>query len=162
MELWDAYDKNMNRVGGELLRGKPIPEGLFHLVCEALILHRDGSILVMKRHDEKESNPGLYEASAGGSAMQGEDPLSCIEREVFEETGVVPEELICYGVSSSQNTHYVQYVAQCACEKDSILLQEGETTAYQWVTRNQLQGMIDEGLLPLRHSKNVSYLLKVI
>ena len=33
MELWDAYDRDEKRTGGELVRGEPIPDGLYHLVC---------------------------------------------------------------------------------------------------------------------------------
>ena len=47
MELWDAYDENENIVG-ELVRGEPIPTGLYHLVSEVLVKHTDGSYLLMQ------------------------------------------------------------------------------------------------------------------
>lgn len=48
MELWDAYDENFRRVEGRtLVRGEPVPEGLFHLVCDVLVRHTDGTYLLM-------------------------------------------------------------------------------------------------------------------
>ncbi len=47
MELWDAYDKDFNKIEGiTLVRGEPIPDGFFHLVCEVVVKHEDGSYLV--------------------------------------------------------------------------------------------------------------------
>ena len=40
MELWDAYDSNFKKVDGvTLIRGNVIPDGLFHLVCDVLVMH---------------------------------------------------------------------------------------------------------------------------
>lgn len=77
MELWDAYDRDEKRTGGELVRGEPIPDGLYHLVCEVLVRHADGDYLLMKRARSKKGYPGLYEATAGGSALKGEAPIDC-------------------------------------------------------------------------------------
>ncbi len=35
MEIWDAYDKDLNKIKGmTLTRGEPIPRGIFHLACD--------------------------------------------------------------------------------------------------------------------------------
>ena len=88
MELWDAYDKDGRRTGGTLVRGETIADGLYHLVCEVLVRHADGDYLLMKRARSKKGYPGLYEATAGGSALKGEAPIDCIKRELREETGI--------------------------------------------------------------------------
>ena len=92
MEKWDAYTRDGIRTEVELTRGEPIPEGLYHLVCEVLVRHVDGSYLCMKRSMSKPNYPGWYEATAGGSALKGEDKLQCIKRELEEETGIVSDE----------------------------------------------------------------------
>ena len=33
-ELWDAYDREGNRLGFDLVRGEPLPEGVWHMVAE--------------------------------------------------------------------------------------------------------------------------------
>ena len=37
MELWDAYNEKGERVPGTLVRGEPVPKGLYHLVCCILV-----------------------------------------------------------------------------------------------------------------------------
>ena len=93
MELWDAYDAYGNQTGETLVRGKEIPAGRYHMVCEVLVRHADGSILCMKRASTKPNYPGFYEATAGGSALQGEEPLACIRRELLEETGLTEQDV---------------------------------------------------------------------
>ncbi len=54
MELWDAYDSNFNIIEGvTLVRGEPIPEGMFHLSCSVLVRHTDGTYLIIKRKQGK-------------------------------------------------------------------------------------------------------------
>lgn len=49
-----------------LIRGEPIPEGLYHIVVEVLAVHQDGSVLLTRRDYNKGGYPGLWESSAGG------------------------------------------------------------------------------------------------
>ena len=50
MELWDAYDNDFKIMKGiTIVRGEPVPQGLFHLVCDVLVKHADGSYLLMQR-----------------------------------------------------------------------------------------------------------------
>ena len=88
MELWDAYDRDFKKIQGvTLVRGEVIPEGFFHLVCEIIVRHIDGSYLIMQR-DKRKHLGGMWEATAGGSALQGEEPAICAARELYEETGI--------------------------------------------------------------------------
>ena len=74
MELWDAYDKDFNKIKNRtLIRGQRIPKGLFHLVCDILVKHTDGTYLLMQR-DKRKHFGGMWEATAGGSALQNEPP----------------------------------------------------------------------------------------
>lgn len=50
LERWDAYDSYFNRIKNMVLvRGESIPDGFFHLVCEVIVKHMDGTYLLMKR-----------------------------------------------------------------------------------------------------------------
>ena len=141
MELWDAYDENFRRMEGvSLVRGEPIPEGAYHLVCEVLVRHTDGSCLLMQR-DPRKHYGGLWEATAGGSALQGERPLDCARRELREETGIRAEELQELGRVRSANTHYVEFLCVTDWPKDGVTLQEGETVAYRWVSRTEFRSL---------------------
>ena len=88
MEIWDGYLKDGSLAGVDLIRGEKIPSGLYHLVSEVLVRHIDGDYLLMQRDYCKHNYGGYYEASAGGSALKGEDKLTCAKRELQEETGI--------------------------------------------------------------------------
>ena len=77
MERWDAYDRDFKKVQGvTLIRGEKIPENYFHLVCDIIVRHADGSYLVMQR-DKRKHLGGMWEATAGGSAL-----LLCLKERV--------------------------------------------------------------------------------
>ena len=154
MELWDAYDKDFNIIEGMMLiRGqeKDIPEGVYHLVCHILVRHADGTYLLMQR-DPRKPYPSMWEATAGGSALKGETDMEAAERELREETGIEADELYEIGRTISDETHcvYVEYFCTTDCDKDSILLQEGETVAYKWADKDTILSMSEDELLSHR------------
>lgn len=88
MEVWDAYDSSLNIIEDtKLIRGREIPQGMYHLVSEIIVRHIDGTFLLMQR-DLKKNLGGKWELTAGGSALSGEDPIDCAYRELKEETGI--------------------------------------------------------------------------
>ena len=127
MELWDAYDKDFKKIPNvSLIRGEKIPVGVFHLVSEIIVRHTDGSYLLMQRDRHKQFG-GMWEATAGGSALQNESTLECAIRELQEETGITSENLVHIGRVRSHDTIYCEFLCITDCRKDSITLQEGET-----------------------------------
>ena len=151
-ELWDAYDAESRKIEGvTLVRGEPIPDGLYHLVSDVLVRHVDGEILLMQRDFSKHFG-GLWEATSGGSALKGETPEACALRELLEETGIVAQDLIRVGVEINRERHtlYYEYMCRTDCAKDSVRLQAGETVAYRWVTEAELRAMRSEQLLTKR------------
>lgn len=152
MELWDAYDAHLNVIGGQVLvRGEKIPKGAYHLVSEVIVRHQDGTYLLTQREPRKNLG-GMWEATAGGSALQGESPLECAKRELREETGIVTDDFIEVGrvLHQRHQTYYVNYLCHTDIDKDSIILQEGETSAYKWVTAEELRQMSREELATQR------------
>lgn len=148
-ELWDLYDKDGNRTGETFVRGhekkKNIPEGRYHLVVDLLVQHEDGTYLLTKRSECKEVYPGYWEASAGGSALSGEDPETAARRELFEETGLVPDTMELVGTlfKDASRAIFYSYIVKVSCDKDSIVLQEGETTDYKWVDKKGFLEYVD-------------------
>ncbi|MCR5493673.1 MAG: NUDIX domain-containing protein [Streptococcus sp.] len=152
MELWDAYDAHLNNIGGKtLVRGEKIPKGVYHLVSEVIVRHQDGTYLLTQRNPRKNLG-GMWEATAGGSALQGESPLECVKRELREETGILTDDFIEVGrvLHQRHQTYYVNYLCHTDVDKDSIVLQEGETSAYKWVTAEELRQMSREELATQR------------
>lgn len=149
MELWDAYNHKLIKTGDSLVRGQDIPNGLFHLVVEAIIQATDGSILFMKRDSQKPTYPGYYEASAGGSALRGEDSLTAIKREIQEETGLMVTKLTFFreAIKPKQHSIYHHFHALFDGDKESVTLQENETTDFKWIAKQDLQGFIQQELV---------------
>ena len=85
MEIWDAYREDGTMAGCDLVRGRKIPKGLYHLVCEVLVKHKDGTYLLMQRDWKKKNYPGLYEATSSGCALKGESSYEAAIRELKEE-----------------------------------------------------------------------------
>lgn len=143
MEIWDGLDKDGNLAGVDLVRGEKIPEGLFHLVCEVLVQHKDGDFLFMKRDLNKPTNPGKYEATAGGSALKGEDKLTCVKRELLEETGIKADNFEHIGRVVHGKCIFEYFYTKTDCDKKSVTLQKNETIGYKWVTEKEFVEFIN-------------------
>lgn len=153
MELWDAYNKNEEKVGVDLVRGRDIPKGLYHLVAEVLVQHKDGTYLLVKRDDSKETYPGYEDFGAVGSVLKGETASQAAYRELKEETGIIARRLkpLCHLISESKQTIYYGYLCITDCPKDSIRLQEGETSAYRWISKEEMLAFFNSNqIIPTR------------
>lgn len=151
-EIWDAYDNQFQKIENvELVRGETIPDGMYHLVGEIIVKHVDGTYLLMQR-DLRKNLGGMWELTAGGSALKGEAPLECAIRELQEETGIVTNELLEVARIADEVNHslYVEYICYTECDKNSIILQDGETIDYKWVDKDTVLNMNMEELASVR------------
>ena len=80
MEIWDLYDQDRNLTGETVVRGKPVPQGRYHLVVDALFLNSKGETLLQRRAKEKDILPDIWSV-IGGSAIAGEDSFTACVRE---------------------------------------------------------------------------------
>lgn len=162
MEIWDAYKQGGTLAGCDLIRGEEIPKGLFHLVSEIIVKHKDGMYLLMQRDWKKPNFPGLYEATAGGSALKGEEPYDVAVRELKEETGIDAKELIQIYRCTSKDTIYYGYICETDCDKDSITLQKGETISYLWMTKEEFLKFVESDKYIQLHKERMSeYLVSI-
>lgn len=151
-EIWDTYDKQFNKIEPiKLIRGEVIPEGMYHLVCEIIVKHIDGTFLLMQR-DLRKHLGGMWELTAGGSALAGETPLACAIRELQEETGIRASHLqeLKRIVHEGHRSLYVEYLCITNSDKRAVKLQEGETIAYQWVSKASILAMPSHALASSR------------
>lgn len=159
MELWDARTRDGKLTGDTLVRGEPIPEGLYHLVCEVLVKHRDGSFLAMKRDENKDVFPGWWETTAGGSALAGETSLDCARRELLEETGIEAETFEPIAKTIGKEYIFDSYLCVVDCEKDAVRLQEGETVDYYWMSEKEFAAFVRSGrMIPWQKDRLYGYL----
>lgn len=152
MELWDAYDDSFNVIDNvTLVRGQSIPDGMFHLVCNIAVKHIDGTYLIMQR-DFKKHFGGMWELTAGGSALKGETPIECAKRELKEETGIICNDLQELGATTSKEnkTIYFDFLCVTDWDKNSIILQEGETVDFRWASANDIKKLSSAELVTKR------------
>ncbi len=164
MELWDAYTKDGVATGGTLVRGEPVPEGLYHLVCEVLVRHADGSYLAMKRWHKKEGYPGWWETTAGGSALKGEDMWQCVRRELREETGLDAEIFTHIGCRITEDSPVIfhSFLCELDCDKTSVTLQEGETEDYCWFSEQKFIKFVNSGsMIPTQKRRLLPWLVEM-
>lgn len=160
MELWDAYSKDEELTGSTLVRGEEIPKGLYHLVCEVLVRHTDGSFLCMKRSAQKPNYGGWYEATAGGSALVGENKWQCVERELLEETGIACHEFeeVARVCEERKQAFFYTFVCTVDCEKDAVQLQEGETEGYVWMSEEEFVEFVNSNrMIPSNQRRYEKY-----
>ena len=160
MEVWDAYNKEFEKIEGmTLIRGEMIPDGVYHLVSDVIVRHADGTYLLMQR-DSRKHFGGMWEATAGGSALTREGPLACAIRELREETGIESEALTEVGrvVNDHNHTLYVEFLCVTDCEKEQVTLQDGETSAFRWVTKDELVSMKKDELVTERMQRFIGEL----
>lgn len=156
-ELWDAYDREGTPLGFDLVRGEPMPEGVYHLVADIFPVTTDGRVLITKRHPDKAWG-GYWETTAGG-VVKGETPVEGALRELREETGVVlsARDLhpLCMDTRrgiDGLNTIYHRFVAFFDPAEQTIRLQEGETVAYDLLPYEAFKRFVleDEFVEPVR------------
>ena len=159
-EIWDLYDRNGNRTGETFVRKpgnyKDIPDGRYHLGVDILALHEDGTYLLTKRSDDKDVYPGFWEASAGGAAKSGEEPLEAATRELLEETGLTADSMELVNVlfkDSNSHAMFYSYLAHVSGDKNRVTLQEGETTAFKWVDRQGFLEYVDSDKSIVSHNQ---------
>lgn len=156
-ELWDAYDRQGNPLGFNLVRGEPMPEGAYHLVVEILPITVDGQVLMTKRHPDKPW--GGYWEITGGSVLKGERPVQGAVRELREETGITVPETAMHPVYvdarpgiDGYSTIYHSFIAVFDLNRQSIRLQDGETVDYRLLPYEEYKAFIltDQYAAPIR------------
>ena len=87
MEIIEVFDCDNNSLGYGVPREQIHEEKLWHRHVSAWIMNNDGMILMQRRSLTKKKNPGIW-SKTGGHVEHGEDVLTAIKREVFEEIGL--------------------------------------------------------------------------
>ena len=105
------------------------------------------------QRDLRKHHGGEWEVTAGGSALQGENGLEAAISELKEETGLNADKMkeITRVVHDGHHSLYIIYLCVSDFDKNSVVLQEGETIDYKWVDKETFE-KIDENELAARRT----------
>lgn len=183
--VYDGHDTLVSAV----LNGKPMelfdilnPDGSkTGIVRERVVAHREGSlhatvhmwivrpneksgydVLLQKRSQTKDSNPGSYDISSAGHVDAGDEILESAIRELKEELGIEakPEELHYIGVhyGAFEAEFYGKmfrdrelssvYVYTEPVEIESLKLQKEEVEAVRWMDYKECRQKVHDGTMP--------------
>ena len=167
MEFWDLYDRDRIPTGETHQRGKPLPEGRYHMVVHVVIFNSQGQMLIQQRQPFKEGWPNLWDITVGGSAVAGDTSRTAAQREVMEEIGLAidlsgeqPKLTIPFDVGFDDIYTLVMDV-----DLTTLHLQESEVQAVRWASEEEILTMLADGrfipyhrafiqlLFALRHSR---------
>ncbi len=145
MELWDIYDKDRRLTGRTAVRDvTPLAEGEYHLVVHVCVFSPDGKMLIQRRALERMSAPGLWDVTAGGSALAGEDALQAAMRELNEEMGLSlelpPPALTIHFSCGFDDVFLVR-----ADPALNLTLQKEEVCDAKWADKEEVLALLEEG-----------------
>ncbi|MBQ2954708.1 MAG: NUDIX domain-containing protein [Clostridia bacterium] len=155
MELWDLYDHHMTKTGETHERGKPVPEGRYHMVVHVAIFNDQGEMLIQQRQPFKAGWPNMWDITCGGSATAGDTSQAAASRELHEELGL---EVDFEGERPRLTIHFGSgfddiYTLIWNVNVDALILQEEEVQAARWASEAEIHRMVDAGeFIPYHHS----------
>ena len=145
MEFNDVYNENRERTGKIIRRGEAFGPGEYGFAVCVWVYDGKGNVLLTRRAPGK-SFAGTWENS-GGAALSGEDSLTAIQRELWEETGIraEKEEFEYLSTSWGKQFFFDHYCLKRQTPIDEVVLLPGETDGVMWATFDQVHEMIRTG-----------------
>ena len=147
-EIWDVLDGDGNPTGKTVARGRCfLKPGEYHLVVHIWIISPEGKFLLQRRSDRKKLMPGEW-AATGGAAISGESSFNAANRELFEELGITSNEQTLKKILRLRRRNSlldIWFITSDVSENE-LHLQESEVAEARWVTKKELDDMIEKGL----------------
>lgn len=146
MELWDIYDKDRNFTGKVVPRGTKTEKGEYRLTVKVAIFNSNNEMLIQKRQLDKRKYPNLWDISVAGNAIHGEISEETIERELYEELGIVhdfSEDRPMFTIHKKHGFTDV-YILKMDLEINSIKFQHEEIQSITWASKDEIFQLIDE------------------
>lgn len=166
LELFDEIREDGSPTGRVKERGVVHLDGSLHPTVHIWIVRpgRSGGydVLLQKRSDNKDSNPGCYDISSAGHVEAGHGSMESALRELREELGISarPEQLHeigkrrCgftgefYGRPFRDNELSTVYVYREPVDTDKLVLQKSEVSEVRWIDYEQCREELSRHTFP--------------
>lgn len=151
LELFDVLNDDGTRSGVVAERGVVHKRGVLHGTVHIWVLreNEDGryDVLIQKRSQQKDSNPGCYDISAAGHIKSGGTVIDAAIRETEEEIGIRTEEKefefvgihhgfyqdMFHGREFRDNEMMHVFILNREVKDEEIVLQESEVESVLWM-----------------------------
>ena len=146
-ELWDIYDENRQKTGRIIERPDTWGQEAYHLIIHVAIFDSMHRMLIQHRAPEKHAWRNLWDISAGGSALAGEESWQAAERETFEELGVrldLRHTRPHFSINYTRGFDDFYTVELPGLDIASLKLQAGEVDRVRWASRDEVRQMLKE------------------
>lgn len=144
MEIWDIYDQYKHRTKKTHIRGVPLDGENYHLVVHVWIMNDKNEFLIQKRQPWKKISPGMWECSASGAALSGDNSFQAMIRETKEEIGVDIDQEKAEHLFTIMKKNYFGdlWLVRQNIKIESLILQPEEVSAAKWASVNEIKNMI--------------------
>jgi len=179
-EQIDVLDENGIKTGEILTRREVHKKGLWHRIIVVAIINDKNEILIQRRSDNKDKNPGMWDISVTGHLSSGQDSLTAATREISEEVSVslgysveVKDFRFMFSYRKEEKVsedHYDRQfydffiLRQNGLTTDNLKFQESEVQAIKFVTITELNEMREKHMLVDRdecYDELASYLFRI-
>jgi len=147
MELWNIYDQFRHMTDRIHERGKEMMPGDYHLVVHVWIVNDDGQYLIQRRQPWKIGFPNMWDCSAAGSAIMGDDSEQAAIREAKEEIGIeldMERAERLFTVKFPEGFDDIWLVRQ-NITMEELHLQEEEVVDARWASEEEIKEMVKNG-----------------
>ena len=162
-ELFPLVDPEGNVIGSATRRECHSGSMLLHPVVHLHVFSPDGAILLQKRSEDKDIQPGRWDTSVGGHVDYGETIIDALRREVSEElglTGFEAEVLTPYVFQSAVERELVNPFIAVVSRDYPFKFQPEEISEIRFWTREEIDAAIGEGILTPNFEQEYTRLLK--
>lgn len=130
----------------------------FYLAVKGIICNREGKILVLKRSDQDDHKPGVWETPGGGIDHE-QAPQEALMREILEETGLsvtVKEPFNVFTFRKDTGEFKVGITFLCDLEVGEVTLSH-EHSEYRWIDAKEFAALES---VPSLHEEIATYATK--
>lgn len=159
-EFLDIYNIDRIKTGKTFQRGNPPGRDGYYLVVQTIIFNSEGKMLIQQRHKDKRAWPNLWDISAGGSALAGENSRDAAMRELKEELGITADlKNVRPHVSSTFEEGFTDvYLLEMDVNFSDIIMQASEVQNVRYATEDEIHQMIDAGTFIPYYKSWISFL----
>ena len=160
MEYFTLYDQDRIPLGKQILRGEKIPEGEYHIAIHVCVFNSENKMLIQQRQPFKEGWSNMWDVSAGGSAIAGENSREAAQRELEEEIGLkIPFEKMRPILTVHFDHGFDDiYTVSSDVDVNDLKLQHEEVKAVKWASEEKILDMIADGTFIPYHEHLISLL----